>query len=138
MAVRPFRPLEPEVLDLADPAGPRLVGARCLTCGERYFPRRHRCAKGSCLGPCEAIRLGTTGTLYTWTYVHTPKYGRVPVDTEPFLVGQVDLDDGPRVQGVLRGTPDAMTIGLRMRLDLDVVREDEDGPVVTYCFVPVA
>jgi uncharacterized OB-fold protein len=132
------RALEPGILDLADPAGPRLVGARCRVCGERYFPRRHRCAKDTCLGPCEEVRLGTTGTLYTWTYVPTPKYGRLSVGDEPFLVGQVDLDDGPRVQGILVGPPEGMAIGMRMRLDLDVVREDEQGAVVTYCFVPLA
>lgn len=132
------RALEADVLDLSDPSEPRLVGGQCLRCGERYFPRRHRCAKATCFGPCSEVRLASAGTLYTWTYVHTPKYGRVAMDTEPFLVGQVDLDDGPRVQGVLRGASEAIAIGMRMRLDLDVVREDEGESVVTYCFVPTA
>jgi uncharacterized OB-fold protein len=138
LTARSLKALEPELLDLSDPARPRLIGARCQVCGERYFPRRHRCAKASCLGPCAEIRLAPTGTLYTWTYVHTPKYGRVAMDTEPFLVGQVDLDDGPRVQSILRGDPDALAIGMRLRLDLDVVREGEGEAVVTYCFVPTA
>jgi len=53
-------------------------------------------------------------------------------------VGQVDLPEGVRVQTLIDGRPADFEIGLRMRLEANVVATDEDG--TEYCgfkFVPV-
>src|SRR5215469_6287008 len=59
-----------------DPAEPpRLLGSRCPSCGETFFPRRLVCAK--CLHEgTEDIELSTRGTIHTWTYCHVPLFGK--------------------------------------------------------------
>ena len=53
---------------------PRLLGSRCPSCGEVFFPRRMVCAKCLYEGT-EDTELSTRGRIYTWTYCHVPLLG---------------------------------------------------------------
>lgn len=120
-----------------DPATPpRLLGSRCPACGEHLFPRRQVCAR--CLHDgCEDVELGPTGRLWTWTYVHVPRFGDRRAEVTGYGVGQVDLDEGPRVQALLLGQAGDFAIGMAMVLDLETLRTDEDGnEVVIMRFAP--
>lgn len=122
-----------------DPAErPRLLGSRCTTCGEHFFPRRHVCAR--CLHEgCEDVELSPTGTLWTWTYVHVPLFAKKDARVSAYGVGQVDLPEGPRVQALLLGRPDDFEIGREMVLGLETLRTDDDGnEVVIMRFAPAA
>jgi len=116
---------------------PRLLGCRCLACGEHFYPRRQICAR--CLGEqLEAVELGPRGTLYTYTYVHVPLFGFRRADVGGYGVGQVDLPEGPRVQAVLSGGPGDFRIGMVMELELETLRHTEAGQaVVIYRFRPL-
>lgn len=133
-------PIEPGFFtvpeDRAEP--PRLLGTRCRACDEHFFPRRHVCAK--CLSrDVESLELSTRGTLYTWTYVHFPLFNSNRSDEGGYGVGQVDLPEGPRVQSVLSGGPDDFRIGMEMEVELETLRENEEGQeVVIHRFRPVA
>ena len=124
-----------EVTD--DPASPvRLKGSKCQSCGEVFYPRRIVCAKCLHEGTDDVI-LGTTGTLYTWTWVHLPLFAKTDAKVSAYAVGQVDLPEGPRIQAILQGEPDDFTIGMEMTLDLETLRQDADGnDVVIYRFKP--
>jgi uncharacterized OB-fold protein len=132
-------PIEPGYFTIPeDPReAPRLLGSRCRSCGEVFFPRRVVCAR--CLEKdTEDVRLGPRGTLYTWTYVHFPLFGGKRADATGYAVGQIDLPEGPRVQSVLRGGPDAFRIGMEMELDLETLRENKEGEeVVIFRFRPM-
>jgi uncharacterized OB-fold protein len=120
-----------------DPAqAPRLLGSRCTACGEVQFPRRVVCAR--CLGEAlEDVLLGPEGTLYTWTWLHMPLFGSLRAEAGGYGVGQVDLAEGPRVQAVLSGGPDAFRIGMPMALELETLRTDREGrDVVLFRFRP--
>lgn len=122
-----------------DPAErPRLLGSRCTTCGEHFFPRRHVCAR--CLHEgCEDVELSPTGTLWTWTYVHVPLFAKKDARVSAYGVGQVELPEGPRVQALLLGRPDDFEIGREMVLGLETLRTDDDGnEVVIMRFAPAA
>ena len=72
---------------------PRLLGSRCPSCGEVFFPRRLVCAQ--CLHEgCEDVELSTRGRLWTWTYCHVPLFGKKDADVPGYGVGQVDLERG--------------------------------------------
>lgn len=121
-----------------DPAeSPRLLGSRCSACGEQFFPRRHVCAR--CLAEgCEDVLLGPRGTLWTWTYVHAPLFAKKDQKVSAYGVGQVDLQEGPRVQAILTGARDDFHIGMSLELDLESLRTDRDGnEVVIFRFRPV-
>jgi uncharacterized OB-fold protein len=116
---------------------PRLLGSRCGTCGEHFFPRRLVCAR--CLAEgCEDVELGPRGRLWTWTYVHVPLFAKKDARVDAYGVGQVDLPEGPRVQSILRGEAGDFSIGMEMELDLESLRTDDDGrEVVIFRFRPV-
>jgi uncharacterized OB-fold protein len=133
-------PIEPGFFTVPDdPATPpRLLGSRCGACGEHFFPRRFVCAR--CLAEgTQDVELSTRGTLHTWTYVHFPLFGSKRADhAGGYGVGQVDLPEGPRVQAVLSGGPDAFVVGMQMELELETLRENKEGQdVVIHRFRPV-
>jgi uncharacterized OB-fold protein len=135
----PRVPIEPGYFSVpADPdAPPRLLGSRCSACGETFYPRRFVCAR--CLHEgCDDVELSTTGTLYTWTYVHVPLFAKKDGSVGAYGVGQIDLPEGPRVQAILVGGPDDFEIGMTLEIDLETLRQDRDGnDVVIYRFKPV-
>ena len=121
-----------------DPAeAPRLLGSRCPNCGEHFFPRRLVCAK--CLHEgCEDVALGPRGRIHTWTYVHVPLFAKKDAKVEGYGVGQVDLDEGPRIQSILLGGTGDFAIGMAVELDLESLGPNKDGDeVVIYRFRPV-
>jgi len=120
-----------------DPAEPpRLLGSRCPSCGEAFFPRRLVCA--ACLHRgTDDIELSTHGTIYTWTYCHVPLFGKKDADVAGYGVAQVDLPEGPRVQSILFGGPGDFSIGMEVGIDLETLRQNADGDdVVIYRFRP--
>ncbi len=125
-----------EVID--DPSSPvRLKGSKCQACGEVFYPRRIVCAK--CLNEgTDDVFLATAGTLFTWTWVHVPLFAKTDAKVSAYGVGQVDLPDGPRIQAILNGEPGDFSIGMQLELDVETLRQDDDGnDVVIYRFKPV-
>jgi uncharacterized OB-fold protein len=121
-----------------DPAdAPRLLGSRCQSCGEVFYPRRFVCAK--CLHEgTDDLELGPRGTLYTWTYVHVPLFAKKDGSVDAYGVGQIDLPEGPRVQAILVGGPDDFEIGMELELELESLGPNKSGDdVVIYRFRPV-
>jgi uncharacterized OB-fold protein len=87
----------------------------------------------------EEVPLGPHGTLFTWTYVHVPLFGSKRADHGGYAVGQIDLPEGPRVQSVLSGGPNAFRIGMPMELELETLHESREGEeVVIFRFRPEA
>jgi len=115
---------------------PRLLASRCRSCDEVFFPRRVICAQ--CLSnQLDDTEVGPTGILYTYTYTHVPLFGSMRADFGGYGVGQVDLPEGPRVQAVLSGGPGDFEIGMKMRLELETLRQNEAGQdVVIFRFAP--
>jgi len=139
MTAKPRVPIEPGyfTIPVEPDERPRLLGSRCRSCGEQFFPRRVVCAR--CLAKdTEDVTLGPRGTLYTWTYVHFPLFGGSRADADGYAVGQIDLPEGPRVQAVLSGGPEDFRIGMPMELDLETLRESKQGEdVVIFRFRPM-
>jgi uncharacterized OB-fold protein len=138
--VRPRRiPIEPAFFTIPDDpsAPPLLLGSRCRACGEHFFPRRVVCARCLAQG-CEDVLLGPRGTLFTWTWVHVPFFGKKTSSADVgYGVGQVDLPEGPRIQAVLSGVQGDFAIGMPMRLELETLRETPEGDtVVIHRFRP--
>jgi uncharacterized protein len=122
-----------EELFRVDDETPVLLGSRCATCGRSFFPRRRLCAV--CMTPANDVDLSAEGTLYTCTYVRVPFFGKRQVDAAGgYGVGQVDLPEGVRIQTVLQGEPDDWRIGMRMRIEAEVIDEDDGDDVVIFRF----
>jgi len=133
-------PIEPGFFTIPESPSesPRLLGSRCDACGEPFFPRRVVCAR--CLGrTLTDVELGPHGTLYTFTGVHVPLFGSLRAEAGGYGVGQVDLDEGPRVQAVLSGEREQLRIGMQLALELETLRRTPEGQqVVIFRFAPVS
>ena len=131
-------PIEEGFFRIPDDPGepPRLLGSRCPSCAEVFFPRRMVCAK--CLHEgTDDVELSTRGRVWTWTYCHVPMFGKKD-SAGGYGVGQVDLPEGPRVQSILLGGPGDFEIGMEVEIDLETLRENSDGDeLVIYRFRPV-
>jgi len=115
---------------------PKLLGSRCVACGEHFFPRRAVCAKCLARG-CVDVELGPRGTLYSYTFVHFPLFGSTRVEHVGYGVGQVDLPEGPRVQLPLAGKQEDFRIGQTLEAELDPMREEDGREIVIIRFRPV-
>jgi uncharacterized protein len=132
------RPIEDGYFTIPDDPSeaPRLLGSRCPACGEQFFPRRVVCARCLTEG-CIDVLLGPRGHIYTWTYVHVPLFAKRDRTVGSYGVAQVDLPEGPRVQGILLGESDDFHIGMEVELDLETLGEDAEGrEVVIFRFRP--
>lgn len=127
-AARPRVAIKPGYFTVPDDPveRPRLLGTRCRSCGEQFFPRRAICAR--CLSEdTEDSVLSPYGTLWSFTFVHFPLFGSTNVEHFGYGVGQVDLPEGPRVQVPLAGEQGEYRIGQRLELELEKLREDDFG-----------
>lgn len=125
-----------------DEGQPRLLGSRCVRCGNHMFPRQHGCPK--CMtDEQEDVELATEGTLWSWTVQafapKAPPYlGPTGDQFVPYGVGYVELPGQLRVEARLtEADPAKLVIGMAMHLVLDPLCIDDDGnQVVTYAFAP--
>jgi uncharacterized OB-fold protein len=116
---------------------PRLLGTKCLRCGEHFYPRRAICAQ--CLSEQTAdVEMEARGTLYSYTFVHFPLFGSMNVEhADGYGVGQIDLPEGPRVQAPLAGKQAEFRVGQDVRGELNVLRSDGAQDIVIVRFRPV-
>lgn len=91
----------------------RLVAQRCAQCGYLRWPPGPVC--NECLAPGGTwTELSPTGTLYSYAEYHRaldPAFA----DDVPYTVGLVELDDGPRMYGLMRSPVTTADVGARVR-----------------------
>lgn len=108
----------------------RLVGSRCLRCGERSFPPRADCA--SCLGrEFELVAIDGLGKLRSFTTVASASGGFE--SQAPYILGIVDLDEGGSALAWIGSTvsQESLTIGMTLEL-VPALREDLEEIHVFY------
>ncbi|ATE61232.1 Zn-ribbon domain-containing OB-fold protein [Thauera sinica] len=129
--------LVPGLVEALDGAGRYgLMGSRCPDCGAWAFPALERCPR--CQGRQAPTRVGTAGSLYTYTVVRTRAPFGLP---EPYAVGYVDLDEsGLRVFGLIDpAATDGLEVGQRMEIGLRSIGVDRHGrPCLRPLFQPAA
>ncbi|OBG50508.1 MULTISPECIES: bifunctional MaoC family dehydratase N-terminal/OB-fold nucleic acid binding domain-containing protein [unclassified Mycobacterium] len=87
--------------------------------------------------PIDFVVAGGTGTVYSFVVHHAPK---VPGRTLPFVIALVELEEGVRMLGELRGVdPAAVKIGMPVRATYIDFPAGESGPEWTlYAWEPQA
>ena len=114
-----------------------LLGIRCLDCGITVFGQAVFCQACSS-SRLEPVDLCSTGTLYSYTIVRVPPEGWPgPV---PYVLGEVELPEGPHILAeVIDVAPEALEIGMEVRLALQEVESGESGPAfMVYKWAPAA
>jgi uncharacterized OB-fold protein len=125
-------------------SGPRLIGARCRSCGNHVFPASTGCPR--CAGfDMERVELGTEGDLWAWTVQGFPPKSPPylgesdPKKFQPYGVGYITLAGQCKVEARLtEADPKRLREGMRMRLTTVPLRRDAEGnQLVTFAFEPV-
>jgi uncharacterized OB-fold protein len=138
-STRPRVPIKPGYFTVPDKPSerPKFLATRCQRCGEHFFPQRAICAQ--CLSEETVdVELDGRGTLYSYTFVHIPLFGSTNIEhMEGYGVGQIDLEEGPRIQAPLAGKQAEFHIGQPVVAELDTLREDGGRDVVIVRFRPI-
>ncbi len=87
--------------------------------------------------PIDYVVSSGNGTVYSFVVHHAPK---VPGRTLPFVIALIELDEGVRMLGELRGVdPAAVEIGMPVRATYIDIPESATGPAWTlYAWEPTA
>ena len=116
-----------------DEAEPRLLGARCTTCGTVAFPPTVTwCRNPACAGSeLETVPLSRRGRIWSFTnaaYPPPPPYVATTDPFEPFCLAAVELADeqlvvlGQVVDGV---TVDDLAVGQEVELTIGPLFDDQ-------------
>ena len=111
----------------------RLIGNRCLDCGEVYFPCRLVCRKcGS--RKFEDYKLSEKGRLITFTVIHRD----APIGFTrqvPYVVGIVQLNEGVKILSqIVDCDPYEVYVGMPVELSFRKIRESGKEGIIEYGF----
>ncbi len=130
--------IDPTRLKLTNGEGTQgvLVGTRCRDCQVYVFGPAVFC-QACTSSNLEPVEFSQRGTLYSYTIVRVPPSGWLgPV---PYLLGQVELPEGPQVLAEVIGCQEAdLKIGMEVELALQpVTSESEETNKAVYKWRPV-
>ena len=116
---------------------PHLIGSKCGSCGEVFFPKQVVC--GNCSAEdMKEIVLSRRGKVFSSTVLrYQPPLHKGPM---PISQGRVELPEGVIVPAPFTGcdTDETLPIGTEMEMVIEKLDEDEEGnEVMTYRFRPV-
>jgi len=113
----------------------RLTAARCLNCDSMLLPPRPLCPV--CLASdMEWLELGGKGKVKTFTVIHiAPREFR---DNAPYAVAIVELEEGVRITGQVRGVrSEEVEIGMEVEIAFESNESGEWPSWARYHFKPV-
>jgi len=95
----------------------KIMAARCNKCGTLLLPPKPLCTK--CFSTdFKWVELEGKGKLLSYTVIHVS-----PVQFQsiaPYTVGIVELEDGPRLPGMIRDVePEKIRVGMNLEIDFD-------------------
>jgi uncharacterized OB-fold protein len=122
-----------EGIFIEDADGGRLVGNKCKSCGQFFFPKARFCF--TCFNKdMEEAVLSRRGRLYSYTIAHMPSTHFQP----PYAIGFVDLPEGVRVFAPLKMIDDKpFKVGMDMEVVIERLWQEDDKQVIGYKFKPV-
>lgn len=131
------------VLPSSSSEKPYLIGSKCGSCGETFFPTRLCCRRCSS-EDMKKVPLSRVGKLFSFTTVRVkpPHF----IGEVPYLVGVVELPEGERIKTLLTECDQsALEIGMEMELVVEPVGKlnapigniEADAEVLGWKFRPL-
>ena len=124
---------------------PYLIGSRCISCGDYFFPKTIRCRNPYCSKEAEVkeVPFSRRGVLWSFTtnYFKAPSPFKATDPFEPFGVAIVEFtEEKIKIQGMIASGCDTekLIIGQEMELVLEKLHYDATGDeVIVWKFRPV-
>ncbi|MEM3562398.1 MAG: Zn-ribbon domain-containing OB-fold protein [Candidatus Jordarchaeaceae archaeon] len=115
---------------------PILVGSKCKSCGQIYFPRKRVCPNCMTIDEMEEVELSRRGKIYSYTIAYVG-----PLEYAPYAFGFVELPEGI---SIFTHFTDCEPFEEKLKIDMEVelssgkITTDEDGTeVIGWKFRPV-
>lgn len=126
--------------ETASDSRPHLIGHKCASCGELFFPIKENGICTQCYSTnLKKIPLSSRGTVYTHTVVTMRPPGGYYRGEVPYAIGFVELPEGIRVETLFTECdPEEIAVGAEVELLIEKLHEDDEGnEVMAYKFRPV-
>ncbi|MBI4020987.1 MAG: Zn-ribbon domain-containing OB-fold protein [Candidatus Aenigmarchaeota archaeon] len=107
-----------------------LIGTRCATCDERFFPPRNFCPSCRRKGKIEPFQFSGRGSVESFTVIRVAPSGFE--SQTPYAVGIIKLDEGTSISGQIVGDVTRVEMGKRVRPVFRRIREDGKEGVIHY------
>ncbi|MBN1828465.1 MAG: OB-fold domain-containing protein [Deltaproteobacteria bacterium] len=136
--IRHTRPLAEGFWTVSD-GGLSLLGHRCASCGEVFFPRRKHSHCPHCFRQTlEEINLGPEGCIVSFSIVMIAPAGEFYRGPVPYAYGCVDFPVGVRIKGLMaRDDLDTLDVGITVTLTVETLYVSDEGMhVETFVFKP--
>ncbi len=114
----------------------KLLGGKCKNCGKLSLPPRPIC--DDCFSKeIEWVPVSTRGRLLTYTIIYV-----APTQFQsmaPYAVGIVELQDGPKIPGMIRGVAlEEIKVGMDLEIDFGTCAATQVWPQwPRYYFKPL-
>ncbi len=119
---------------------PQLIGSKCRSCGEVYFPRRTKKLCPHCQRETiEDIKLSRRGKLDTFTVIMQQPGGGYYFGPVPYALGVIELPEGVYIETPLKVEKfKDLSVGMEMELVIEKIWEDTNGnELIGFKFRPV-
>ena len=108
-----------------------LIGSRCLSCGHISIPQRYICSRCHST-EAERLQFVGTGKLAAFTVIYVPATEMVKAGYDsknPYMVGIVALDEGPRISAQILGMDlsDPAKIRIGTPVKMTVIERGPEG-----------
>jgi uncharacterized OB-fold protein len=118
---------------------PHLIGSKCLSCGELYFPRRK---KGFCIHcqqrTLEDVLFSGRGKIVSFSIVEQPPAGGFYKGPVPYAFGAVQLSEGVELFSLFTGNLEELAVGMEVGMVVEKLFDDDEGnEITTYKFIPI-
>ena len=107
-----------------------LVGGRCETCGNYYYPARPICPTCRRDGKMVPYKFKGNGKIVTYSVTHTTSDDFN--DLTPYVIAIVELDEGPRLTTQIVDEPQGLEIGKKVHAVFRKLGSDGEGGVIHY------
>lgn len=102
-----------------------LISNQCGSCKQIYFPPRESCpyCRRKSMGKMKEIKLKGTGTVLTYSIIHTaPEHFE---GQTPYPIAIIKLDEGPKITAqIVDCELDDVKIGMRVQSTFRKIQED--------------
>lgn len=109
-----------------------LIGNKCEGCNEVFFPPRIICPNCRRDGIMNDIKLSGIGKIFSFTVIRIPPSGFE--DITPYVIGVIQLKEGPLISGQIINKPEEVEIGKNVRTVFRKITENGKDGVIHYGF----
>ncbi len=107
-----------------------LVGTKCRTCNQVFFPQRILCSECRRKGDLVEFQFSGNGKILSHTIVRVPPEGFEKYT--PYAVAIIELQEGARISGQIVGDINKVESGKNVKTVFRRMHEDGSGGLIHY------